>query len=142
MKAVPEFMGTKMKEQPLPGTGDNRPDLTIISPCGRKVMLGGFLSVRGVTNGAGGCGCSQSDKVRAPEATTAPELLGGHHPPFHRGKLGQLVPGKRQGALSPTDWLQVCSTNAAPLCGVCHSGVTDHMVPGHLQEPPQASCYT
>ena len=28
-----------MKEQPLPGTGDNRPDLTIISPCGRKVML-------------------------------------------------------------------------------------------------------
>ncbi|KAL5510008.1 hypothetical protein EMCRGX_G005472 [Ephydatia muelleri] len=39
VKAVPEFMGTKMKEQPLPGTGDNRPDLTIISPCGRKVML-------------------------------------------------------------------------------------------------------
>ena len=29
-----------MKEQPLPGTtGDNRPDLTINSPCGRKVML-------------------------------------------------------------------------------------------------------
>ena len=33
VRAVPEHMGTKMKEQPLPGTsGANRPDLTIISP--------------------------------------------------------------------------------------------------------------
>ncbi|KAL5509886.1 hypothetical protein EMCRGX_G005326 [Ephydatia muelleri] len=35
-----EFLGTKMKEQQIPGTtGDNRPDLTIISPCGTKVTL-------------------------------------------------------------------------------------------------------
>ena len=40
VRAVPEFLGTKMKEQALPGTtGDNRPDLTIISPCGTKVSL-------------------------------------------------------------------------------------------------------
>lgn len=33
MRAVPESMETKMKEQPLPGaSGDNRPDLTIIFP--------------------------------------------------------------------------------------------------------------
>lgn len=40
VRAVPEFLGTKMKEQPIPGTtGDNRPDLTIISPCGTRVTL-------------------------------------------------------------------------------------------------------
>ena len=40
VRAVPEFLGTKMKEQALPGTsGDNRPDHTIISPCGTKVSL-------------------------------------------------------------------------------------------------------
>ncbi|KAL5509882.1 hypothetical protein EMCRGX_G005322, partial [Ephydatia muelleri] len=40
VRAVPEFLGTKMKEQQIPGTtGDNRPDLTIISPCGTKVTL-------------------------------------------------------------------------------------------------------
>ena len=40
VRAVPEFVGTKMKEQQIPGTtGDNRPDLTIISPCGTKVTL-------------------------------------------------------------------------------------------------------
>ena len=33
VRAVPEHMGTKLKEQPLSGTlGANRPDLTIISP--------------------------------------------------------------------------------------------------------------
>eukprot|EP00731_Ephydatia_muelleri_P013765 Em0007g1075a len=40
VRAVPEFLGTTMKEQQIPGTtGDNRPDLTIISPCGTKVTL-------------------------------------------------------------------------------------------------------
>ena len=40
VRAVPDFLGTKTKEQPLPRTtGDNRPDLTIISPCGTKVTL-------------------------------------------------------------------------------------------------------
>ena len=33
VRAVPEHLGTKQKEQPIPGTsGANRPDLTIISP--------------------------------------------------------------------------------------------------------------
>ena len=40
VRAVPEFLGTKMKEQVISGTtGDNRPDLTIISPCGTRVTL-------------------------------------------------------------------------------------------------------
>ena len=40
MKAIPESLGTKTKEQPLPGTsGDNRPDLTIISPDNTSVIL-------------------------------------------------------------------------------------------------------
>ena len=40
VRAIPEFLGTKMKEQSIPGTtGDNRPDLTIISPCGTRVTL-------------------------------------------------------------------------------------------------------
>ena len=40
MKSIPESLGTKTKEQPLPGTsGDNRPDLTIISPDNTSVIL-------------------------------------------------------------------------------------------------------
>ena len=38
--AVQEFMGTKLKEWPLPSTtGDNRPDLTIISPDETKITI-------------------------------------------------------------------------------------------------------
>ena len=40
VRAVPQSQGTKLKEQPLPGTsGDNRPDLTIISPDDSKVTI-------------------------------------------------------------------------------------------------------
>ena len=40
VRAVPEHMGRKMKEQPLPGTtGNNRPDLTIISPDDSTVTI-------------------------------------------------------------------------------------------------------
>ena len=40
VRAVPESVGTKMKEQPQPGTsGDNRPDLTIISPDESSVII-------------------------------------------------------------------------------------------------------
>ena len=40
VRAIPDDFGTKMKEQPLPGTsGDNRPDLTIISPDEMSVII-------------------------------------------------------------------------------------------------------
>ncbi|KAL5510064.1 hypothetical protein EMCRGX_G005537 [Ephydatia muelleri] len=40
IRAIPPSMGDKFKEQPLPDTvGANRPDLTIISPDGRSVIL-------------------------------------------------------------------------------------------------------
>ena len=40
IRAVPDSLGAKHKEQPLPGTvGDNRPDLTIISPDNTSVIL-------------------------------------------------------------------------------------------------------
>ncbi|KAL5509939.1 hypothetical protein EMCRGX_G005389 [Ephydatia muelleri] len=40
VRAVPEHLGTKQKEQPIPGTsGANRPDLTIISPDKSTIIL-------------------------------------------------------------------------------------------------------
>ena len=40
IRAIPEHLGTKQKEQPIPGTsGANRPDLTIISPDGTSILL-------------------------------------------------------------------------------------------------------
>ena len=40
VRAIPDHLGTKMKEQPLPGTsGANRPDLTIISPDETSILL-------------------------------------------------------------------------------------------------------
>ncbi|KAL5510034.1 hypothetical protein EMCRGX_G005502 [Ephydatia muelleri] len=40
IRAVPEHLGTKQKEQPIPGTsGANRPDLTITSPDGSSIIL-------------------------------------------------------------------------------------------------------
>ena len=40
MRAIPDHLGTKMKEQPIPGTtGANRPDLTIVSPDERTILL-------------------------------------------------------------------------------------------------------
>ena len=40
VRAIPDHLGTKIKEQPLPGTsGANRPDLTIISPDESSILL-------------------------------------------------------------------------------------------------------
>ena len=40
IRAIPDHLGTKLKEQPLPGTsGANRPDITIISPDETSVLL-------------------------------------------------------------------------------------------------------
>ena len=40
VRATPESLGSKFREQPLPGTtGNNRPDLTIISPDNTSVIL-------------------------------------------------------------------------------------------------------
>ena len=40
VRAVPESLGIKMKEQPIPGTtGNNRPDITIISPDQTSVTI-------------------------------------------------------------------------------------------------------
>ncbi|KAL5509854.1 hypothetical protein EMCRGX_G005293 [Ephydatia muelleri] len=40
VRAVPDYMGTKMKEQAIPGTmGNNRPDLTITSPDGSTITI-------------------------------------------------------------------------------------------------------
>ena len=40
VRAISEHLGTKLKEQPIPGTtGANRPDLTIISPDERTILL-------------------------------------------------------------------------------------------------------
>ena len=132
VRAVPEFLGTKMKEQPLPGTtGDNSPDLTIISPCGTKVTL---VEVSCPLEGsptaledAAAHKVTKYEPLRLQMLQNYSEVT--IHP-FIVGNLGRWFPGNDR-VLSA---LRI-SHDVMPLRSV-------HMVPGNLQESPQASHIT
>ena len=130
VRAIPDHLGTKMKEQPIPGTtGANRPDLTIISPDERTILL---VEVSCPFEGA---------PKALEEAATAKllkyeplrqELLQRYSVvevlPFIVGALGKLVPPKRPSSVQAPHRLAVCGSDEASVRGVGHLGVPGHMV--------------
>ena len=134
VRAVPDYMGTKMKEQAISGTtGNNRPDLTITSPDGSKITIVEVsCPFEGSPNALVDCSQGQIGEIRAPEAAPPPATPACQHPPVHRRQPGELVPPKRPGAVSPPHRPSLRGSDVPPLCGVSHRRVTEHMVPSNL----------
>ena len=142
VRAVPEHMGTKMKEQPLPGTsGANRPDLTIISPDESSAFI---VEVCCPFEGSP---TALEDAARSKVEKYQPlrQTLLQKYSTVERGLAlhcwisGELVPSKRQGIVPPPHWVEVCVSDATPLCGVGNCWVTNHRVPANVHPETHAS---